>query len=128
MKTFHLLPALALAALGVLSAARSVAADAPNVPDLTSPGQNLYVIERQMPGVGRLTPEELRAASQKSCAVLRDLGPQIKWQWSYVTGDKLYCVYAAPDEEIIREHAKQGGFPADAVNRVVTIISPETAK
>ena len=88
---------------------------------------NMYVIERDMPGLGKMSPAELKAASQKSCQVLGNLGPQITWLHSYVTGEKMYCVYLAPSEAMVREHAKQGGFPATAVNRVTTIISPATA-
>lgn len=87
-----------------------------------------YVIEREIPGAGEFTPEELRAASQTSCAVLRELGPEIQWLQSYVTADKLYCVYIAPDAEIIREHARRGGFPANRVSEVVTVIDPTTAE
>ena len=97
-------------------------------PETLPPGLNMYVIERDMPGAGKLTPAELKAASQKSCVVLRNLGPQITWLQSYVTGDKLYCVYLAPSEELVREHAKVAGFPANSVNRVSTIISPKTAE
>jgi Protein of unknown function (DUF4242) len=87
-----------------------------------------YVIERDLPGAGQLTPEQLKAVSQKSCAVLQSLGPQIQWHHSYVTGDKIYCVYDAPNEEMIREHARQGGFPANRVSEVMTTISPKTAQ
>ncbi len=87
-----------------------------------------YVIERNMPGVGKLSAKEIRAASQKSCDVLQKLGPQIQWLQSYVTDDKLYCVYIAPDADLIREHAKQGGFPADRISEVKTIIDPTTAE
>ncbi|HVI25385.1 MAG TPA: DUF4242 domain-containing protein [Xanthomonadaceae bacterium] len=86
-----------------------------------------FIIERNIPGAGRLSPEELQAISQKSCGVLSDMGPQIQWRESYVTDDKVYCVYLAPDEETVREHARRGGFPADAVNRVMTVIDPTTA-
>jgi hypothetical protein len=86
------------------------------------------LIERNIPGAGQLSPEELQAISQKSCSVLSGLGPQIQWVQSYVTGDKITCVYIAPDEEIVREHARKGGFPADAVLEVVTIIDPTTAE
>ena len=86
-----------------------------------------YVIERDIPGAGDLTPEQLQAISQKSCGVLRDLGPQIKWEHSYVTGDKIYCVYSSPNEQMIRDHATQGGFPANKISEVKTIISPATA-
>ena len=87
-----------------------------------------YVIEREIPGAGKLTAQELKAISQKSCGVLGALGPQIQWQHSYVTGDKIYCVYIAPNEEIIREHAERGGFPANAISRVRTMIDPTTAE
>lgn len=87
-----------------------------------------YVIERDIPGAGELSPQELRAISQKSCSVLGDLGPQIQWQQSYVTGDKVYCVYLAPNEDLIREHARQGGFPANRVSEVVAMIDPVTAE
>jgi hypothetical protein len=87
-----------------------------------------YLIEREIPGAGKLTPQDLQAISQKSCSVLQNLGPQIEWLHSYVTGDKIYCVYTAPNEELIREHARQGGFPANRVSEVKTIISPATAR
>lgn len=85
-----------------------------------------YVIERTVPGAGSLSPDQLKALSQKSNTVLSELGPTIKWEHSYVTGDKLYCVYTAPDADIIREHAKRGQFPADSVSEVKGIISPAT--
>jgi len=87
-----------------------------------------YVIERKIPGAGNLKPEELRALSQKSCGVLRSMGPQIQWVHSYVTSDTIYCIYNAPDEQSIREHARQGGFPADRISEVKTIIDPTTAE
>lgn len=87
-----------------------------------------FVIEREMPGVGALPSEELQAASQTSCGVLREMGPQIQWLHSYVTGDKLYCVYIAPDEAAVREHAERGGFPANRISRVVGMIDPTTAE
>ena len=86
-----------------------------------------YIIERDIPGAGQLTPEQLQGISQKSCGVLNKLGPQIQWVQSYVTGDKVYCVYIAPNEEIIREHARQGGFPANRISQVKTVIDPTTA-
>jgi len=86
-----------------------------------------YIIEREIPGAGKLSPEELHAISQKSCGVLQQLGPQVQWRESYVTADKVYCVYIAPDEDSVREHARLGGFPANAVNRVTAIIDPTTA-
>lgn len=87
-----------------------------------------YVIERDIPGAGSLSSDELRAISQKSCAVLGTLGPQVQWDHSYVTDDKVYCVYLSPNEELIREHARQGGFPADRISEVRSIIDPVTAE
>jgi hypothetical protein len=87
-----------------------------------------YVIERELPGAGKLSPAELKAISQKSCGVLSQMGPQIQWIHSYVTGDKIYCVYRAPNEEMIREHARQGGFPANRVSEVKSVIDPTTAE
>ncbi len=87
-----------------------------------------YVIEREIPGAGKLTPEQLKGISQTSCGVLSNMGTQIQWLHSYVTGDKIYCVYIAPNEEMVREHAKQGGFPANSVSEVATIIDPTTAE
>lgn len=91
-------------------------------------GLDMFVIERTIPGAGNLTPAQLQGISRTSCGVLKELGPQIQWVQSYVTGDKVYCVYRAPNEAIIREHAKRGGFPVDSVNKVATIISPQTAQ
>jgi len=88
----------------------------------------MYLIERTLPGAGALTADELRAISAKSNAVLRELGPDIRWAHSYVTGDKIYCVYEAKNAEIIREHARCGGFPADAIIEVATIIDPTTGR
>ncbi|KUO56073.1 MAG: hypothetical protein APF78_01925 [Sphingomonadales bacterium BRH_c3] len=87
-----------------------------------------FVIERDMPGAGSLSPDELKGASQQSCSVLRDMGPQIQWVHSYVTDDKIYCVYRAPDAELIRKHAETAGFPANSVSEVRTIIDPTTAE
>ena len=87
-----------------------------------------YVIERDIPGAGRLSDAELQAISRKSCAVLDSMGPQIQWLQSYVTGDKVYCVYIAPDETAVRDHAQQGGFPANRVSQVTRIIDPTTAE
>ena len=87
-----------------------------------------FVIERSLPGAGKLPPAELHAISQKSCGVLNKLGPQIQWLESYVTDDKVYCVYIAPNAEMVREHAKQGGFPANRVSEIRTIIDPTTAE
>ena len=87
-----------------------------------------YVIEREIPGAGNLSPQELQAISQKSCSVLDQLGPRIQWVQSFVTGDKIYCEYIAPDEAMVREHARQGGFPANSVAEVKSIIDPTTAE
>ena len=87
-----------------------------------------YVIERALPGAGKLSPAELTAVSQKSCNVLEALGPKIQWIHSYVTDDKIYCIYQAENEALVREHAKQGGFPADSVARVRTVIDPATSE
>jgi uncharacterized FlgJ-related protein len=87
-----------------------------------------YVIERIIPGAGDLTAEQLKGISQTSCSVLKEMGPTIEWQQSYVTGDKVYCVYKAENKELIEEHAKKGGFPANSVSEVATVISPATAK
>lgn len=87
-----------------------------------------YVIEREIPGAGKLPKQELQAISQKSCNVLQSMGPKIQWVQSYVTDDKIYCVYNAPDEETVRTHAQKGGFPANVISRVRTIIDPTTAE
>ena len=87
-----------------------------------------YVIERDLPGAGKLSASELQAASQKSREVLRSMGTKIQWVQSYVTDDKIYCVYIAPDAEAIREHARRGGFPADSVLRVRSVIDPTTSE
>ncbi len=87
-----------------------------------------YVIERDIPGAGKLSRQELQAISQKSCGVLDKLGPQIQWVESFVTDDKVYCVYVAPNEEMVREHARQGGFPANRVSEVRAVIDPTTAE
>jgi len=87
-----------------------------------------YVIEREIPGAGTLTPDQVQAISQKSCSVLNKLGPQIQWLHSYVTADKIYCVYIAPNEEMVREHAKQGGFPANRISEVKLVIDPTSAE
>ncbi len=86
-----------------------------------------YLIEREISGASKLSPEELRGISQKSCGVLRNMGPQIQWVQSYVTDDKIYCVYIAPNEDAVREHASRGGFPANRVSRISSIIDPTTA-
>ena len=87
-----------------------------------------YVVEREVPNAGKMSPEQLQAVSQKSCSVLRNLGPQIQWLESYVTDNKLYCVYIAPNEEMVRIHAQQGGFPANRISEVRAVIDPTTAE
>ena len=87
-----------------------------------------YLIERNIPGAGKLTPAELKAISEKSCSVLNRLGSQIQWVHSYVTGDQIYCVYRAPNEDMVREHARQGGFPANRVSEIKATIDPTTAE
>jgi hypothetical protein len=86
-----------------------------------------YVIEREIPNAGKLTSEQLKAISQTSCGVLKEMGPKIEWLHSYVTGNKIYCVYKAENEELIKEHAQKGGFPANFINEVANIITPATA-
>lgn len=85
-----------------------------------------FIIERDIPGAGKLTPSELQGVAQKSCCVLRDMGPKIQWLHSYVTDDKIYCIYIADNEQAIREHANQGGFPANRIEEIKTIIDPTT--
>jgi hypothetical protein len=87
-----------------------------------------YLIERNIPGAGKLSASDLKGISQKSCSVLNKMGPQIQWVHSYVTGDQIFCVYRAPNEEMVREHARQGGFPADKVSEIKTTINPTTAE
>jgi hypothetical protein len=87
-----------------------------------------FVIEREIPGAGQFSAEQLKAISQTSCGVLSNMGSQIQWVHSYVTDNKIYCIYNAPNEEMVREHAQQGGFPANSVSRVATIIDPTTAE
>jgi len=87
-----------------------------------------YVIERELPGAGQLSAQQLQAVSQTSCGVLRKLGPEIQWVHSYVTQDKIYCIYIAPNEALIREHATQGGFPANRISEITSIIDPTTAE
>jgi hypothetical protein len=87
-----------------------------------------YLIEREIPGAGQLSSEELRGISQKSCSILNRLGPQIQWVQSYVTDDKVYCVYIAPNAEMIRQHAEEGGFPANRISEIKTMIDPTTGE
>ena len=85
-----------------------------------------YLIEREMPGAGKLSAQQLQGIAQKSCSILNKLGPQIQWLQSYVVHDKIYCVYIAPNEEMVREHARQGGYPANRISEVKTVIDPTT--
>jgi hypothetical protein len=87
-----------------------------------------YIIEREIPGAGNLSKEQLQGISQKSCGVLSDLGPQIQWLESFVTNDKIYCVYIAPNEQMVRDHAQRGGFPANKISAIKTTIDPTTAE
>jgi hypothetical protein len=87
-----------------------------------------YMIEREIPGAGKLSPKELQGISQKSCAVLKELGPSVQWVQSFVTGDKVYCVYIAPNEAAVRQHAERGGFPANRISKIETVIDPTTAE
>jgi hypothetical protein len=86
-----------------------------------------YIIEREIPGAGNFSPDQLKAISQTSCGVLRQMGPQIEWLHSYVAGDKIYCIYKAENEDLVREHATKGGFPANRITEVANIIDPSTA-
>jgi len=117
-----LIPALSLVFAGLSLAEEAV------TPQTLPEGQHMYVIERVIPGAGSFSAEKLQSMAQTSCGVLSKMGPKIQWLHSYVTGDKIYCIYLAPSEAMVREHAKQGGFPANFVSEVTTIISPETAK
>lgn len=94
----------------------------------TNSTMNTYLIEREIPDAGKFTPEQLKSISQKSCSVLKEMGPDIEWIQSYVTGNKIYCIYKAESEELIREHAKKGGFPANVITKIGTVISPATAQ
>ena len=129
MKTlkFLLIMAIALTTFNIMGQEKSVA-DA--LRDASSDKeQHMYVIEREIPGAGNLTQDELQAISQTSCSVLNEMGSNnIKWLHSYVTGDKIYCIYQAKNEELVREHATKGGFPANSVSKVATVIDPTTAE
>ena len=125
MKTFKittLILVIALFTSMIASAQTTTVKDTSN-----STKMKTYLIERDIPNAGKLTPDQLKAISQKSCSVLQHMGPQIQWIQSYVTGDKIFCVYKAENEDLIREHAKEGGFPANVITEVSTTISPATA-
>ena len=119
MKTFDKFP-LILVLVTILQCCNSTTAELNTNPQ--------FVIEREIPGAGKLTQDELNAAARKSCEVLRQLGPEIQWKHSYVTADKIYCVYSAPSKELIVEHAKRVGVPANLISEVSSVVSPETAK
>ena len=127
MKTLKFLPVIILAMTFTNCANKEASAADMLRADAVEANKNMYVIEREIPGAGKLTAEELKAISQTSCGVLDKMGSDIEWLHSYVTGDKIYCVYMASNEELVREHAKQGGFPANSVAAVGTIIDPTTA-
>jgi hypothetical protein len=103
-------------------------ANSKNLTNTKTNNMKTYVIEREIPGAGKLSPEQLKSISQKSCKVLKEMGPSIVWLHSYVTGNKLYCIYEAESEELVRKHAKLGEFPCNSVNEVATMISPKTAE
>ena len=130
MKTItnRLLIIAALLFTGYATMAQSATATDNSKSTTKSTTLKTYLIERDIPDAGKLTPEQLKSISQKSCSVLRDMGPQIEWIQSYVTGNKIFCVYKAENEDLIREHAKKGGFPANVITEVSTTISPATAK
>jgi len=127
MKTLKFLPVIILAMTFTNCENKEASAADMLRADAAEANKNMYVIEREIPGAGNLTAEELKAISQTSCGVLDKMGSDIEWLHSYVTGDKIYCVYMASNEELVREHAKQGGFPANSVAAVGTIIDPTTA-
>lgn len=99
-----------------------------NLKTKTTNEMKTYVIEREIPGAGAFTATQLKSISQTSCGVLKEMGPQIQWIHSYVTGNKIYCIYKAENEELVKEHAKKGGFPANSISEVANVISPATAK
>ena len=122
---FIFLIAILLFAAHASTAQKTTAADNSKTKNATE--MKTYLIEREIPGAGKLTAEELKAISQTSCSVLREMGPKIQWVQSYVTGNKIFCVYKAENEDLIREHAKKGGFPANTITEISSVISPATA-
>ena len=124
-KRFNLIIAILLFA-GYASIAQK-ATVTNNVKSTTATEMKTYLIEREIPGAGKLTPDQLKAISQTSCTVLKEMGPRIQWIHSYVTGDKIYCIYKAENIELIKEHAKKGGFPANTIVEISSVISPATA-
>jgi hypothetical protein len=121
-KTFSLLTA------ALLFTGLSVMAQTADIKNVSTKEMHTYVIERNIPGAGQFTPAKLKTISQTSCTVLTEMGPEIQWLQSYVTEDKIFCVYRAENIELIKEHAKRGGFPANAIYEVSSVISPATAK
>jgi hypothetical protein len=113
--------------IAVLFTVNAVTAQTNNSTTKNNTTMKTYLIERDIPNAGQLTPEQLKGISQKSCSVLKEMGPKIEWIQSYVTGNKIFCVYKAESEELIREHAKKGGFPANVITEIGTVISPATA-
>ncbi len=126
MKYFMLLPVLFLCTISFGQNRTTLSTEKKVVNENTT--MKTYVIERIIPGAGDLTSEQLKGISQTSCSVLEEMGPIIEWQHSYVTGNKVYCVYKAKNKQLIEEHAKKGDFPANSINEVATTISPKTAK
>jgi hypothetical protein len=122
----HILVLATLLLAGFTSSAQTSASNSSET--IKTKQMKTYLIERDIPDAGKFTPDQLKAISQKSCAVLKEMGPEIEWIQSYVTGNKIFCVYKAENEELIREHAKKGGFPANKITEVVTGISPATAQ
>jgi len=125
MKYFVLLPMLFVCALSLGQNQTKQATE--KMVENENSSMRTYVIERNIPGAGDLTSEQLKGISQTSCSVLKEMGPAIEWQHSYVTGDKVYCVYKAKNIQLIKEHAEKGNFPANSINEVATTIGPETA-
>ena len=128
MKTFKITTLLLIIVLfsGMIARAQTTTVK-DSLSKSNSTTMKTYLIERDIPNAGKLTPDQLKAISQKSCSVLQHMGPQIQWLQSYVTGDKIFCVYKAENEDLIRQHAKEGGFPANVITEIATTISPATA-
>lgn len=118
---------IAITILGITNLKAQTPAQANNSTTKNSTTMKTYLIEREIPGAANLTAAQLKGISQTSCSVLKEMGPKIEWVQSYVAGDKIYCVYRAENEELIREHAKKGGFPANKITEVANVISPATA-
>jgi hypothetical protein len=125
--SFHSVAIIAILLLTAYTSEAQVASAKENPKSSDAPVMKMYVIQRDIPGAGKLTDAELKAISQTSCSVLKEMGPKIEWLHSYVTGNQIYCIYKAENENAIREHARKGGFPANAVFEVSSVISPATA-